>query len=993
MTPGGGLRRCPVSAALLLAASLLAVLAATADGATRYDPRLRFRSLTTPHFTIHYHQGAEQAARRLAVVAEEARSSLEARLKLKAPRHTHLVLVDQTDAANGWATPVPYNLIEIALVPPAPASSLGNHDDWLRVVFTHEYAHVMHLDQVGGYMRAFRWVLGRQEASFPNLAVPGWQVEGMATWAEGAGTRAGRVHAADVRAITRARSAAGAPGLDLLGGGLVAWPWGFGPYFYGGQFYEYLARRGGDESLGDLARQTARRLPYFGAGAFEKVYGANASTLWREFLKEGAEAEADAGPHTSPGRRLTTGGYLASAPRFSPALGPSAAAAQPILYSRATPHGFAAIWETDTAGRAPRKIVDRYDGESLAFDGEWVVYDRLEFDGPVARFSDLWAAHRRTGRTIRLTHGARMSDADVSSDGARLAAVVSEAGDRALVLHRLEHDATGTPRVVTPPERRIAAQGCVFATPRWSPDGRSIAAVRHCTGSLPGIVLIHTEDGTVAAVASDPDARDVTPAWTPDGRWIVFASDRGGPAFGLFAVPVAAGSLETANASLILRPPGGAMWPAVDAAGANLVYLAATAEGLDVFSAPLPALLDEGGNPPAVAARLAADTDPPAGRGGSSTVAPPRDRPYSPWASLLPRAWMPLVELDGDRVDAGAGVGGSDVLGRHFYWAQATAALSRDEASPGFPGPSGPDWLLSYTYDRWRPTMFAAASSGSDVLRVRFAGTNELFTAWHRTLEVSGGVLVPVRRTRWSQTLLLSADLQRRVISLPSRDVIRQRNAVRGGWAFNSARQFGYSISPESGARIGLTAEHVSPSMGADGTSTTVAADVRGYLAGGFPHAVLAVRAAVGASTGDASVRRVFTNGGTRAGGALLAFGDGVVGLVRGFDHHALAGSAAGTLNVDYRFPLLRVERGAGLWPLFVHSLHGAVFADVGGVGASLGTLAAPVWSVGAECAALVTVGYGLRVSLAGGVAWTHQAGRSPRPEQAAFFVRTGYAF
>lgn len=981
------------AAGLLLAAHLVFVLPAPASAATRYDPRLRFRSLKTAHFTVHYHQGEERAARRLAALAEDVRTRLEARLRLKAPAHTHVVLVDQTDSANGWTSPVPYPLIEISLVPPSPASTLGQHDDWQRLVFTHEYAHAMHIDQVGGLMRGIRWIFGRQEASFPNLAVPAWQIEGIATWAEGAGAGLGRVHAADVAAITRARSATSPPGLGLLGGGLVDWPWGYGPYFYGGQFYEYLAALGGDESVGELARQTARRPPYFGGGAFEQVYGASASSLWREFLNARSSADTSLTEDVvDVGRRLTTQGYLATAPRFAPGSAMPGASNEDatILVSRITPHGFAAIWEIDPRQPESRKVVDRYDGEGLAVYGDWLVYDRLEFDGPVARFSDLWATRRGDGRTVRLTRGARMSDPDVSPDGGSLAAVVSEGGDRALVVHRLERAVDGVPRIVGAAAWRVAEPGCVFATPRWSPDARTIAAVRHCVGRLPGVVLISPGSRSVMPVAPRDGARDVTPTWTPDGRWLIFASDRDRTwAFALYGVSLVPETGAAGEAHLLLRARGGATWPTVDASGSRVAYLSATAGGLDLFVAPLalPTATATVGEAPAPAP---VDLPAPVASGDDARMG---DALYSPWSTLWPRGWLPLLDIDGDRVDLGAAVRGSDALGYHAYWAEATAAVSRDPASPGFPVAGGADWLVSYSYDRWRPTLFASASSASDVLRVRLGGGETVWRAWQRTRELAGGVVWPVRRTRWDQSVLLAADLQTRVIGLPDRDVTRRRHAVRGGWAFNSARQFGYSISPESGARIGVAVERVDPALGADGASTTWSADARAYLPGGFPHAVLAIRGAVGASTGDTIVRRTFTNGGARATGTLLSFGDDAVALLRGFDGQALAGSAAATLNLDYRFPLARVERGAGLWPLFVNAAHGAVFADAGSVGPSPGRLASPVWSVGAECGALLTIGYGLRVSLAGGMALTHQPGRAPRPGRVVFFVRTGYAF
>src|SRR6187549_2149808 len=110
-----------ISAALLL---LLAIAAAT-PAAERYDPRFRFRTTRTAHFDIHAHQGEEALARRLAVVAENVGAKLEP--VFGRPRgRVQVILVDQTSLANGWASPFPYDAIEITAAPPAIDSILGN---------------------------------------------------------------------------------------------------------------------------------------------------------------------------------------------------------------------------------------------------------------------------------------------------------------------------------------------------------------------------------------------------------------------------------------------------------------------------------------------------------------------------------------------------------------------------------------------------------------------------------------------------------------------------------------------------------------------------------------------------------------------------------------------------------------------------------------------------------------------------------------------------
>ena len=240
---------------VLAASAAMLLFSASAFGSTRYDPRLRFRSISTPRFDIHFHQGEEQQARRLADIAEDVAASLDGVLGRPSGR-VHVILVNQTDLPNGWATPLPYNIIEITAAAPSGESTIGNTDDWLRLVFTHEYTHILHLGRAGGWIGGLRRVFGRMPLLFPNLALPLWQIEGIATYQESALTGQGRVYAGDFRLIPESAAAAGRflP-IDRANGGLVDWPGGQAPYAYGGLFHEYLASRFGAESLRRLTKR------------------------------------------------------------------------------------------------------------------------------------------------------------------------------------------------------------------------------------------------------------------------------------------------------------------------------------------------------------------------------------------------------------------------------------------------------------------------------------------------------------------------------------------------------------------------------------------------------------------------------------------------------------------------------------------------------------------------------------------------------------------
>ena len=210
-------------------AALLACLltvTVTASAATRYDPRFRFRTIATVRFDIHFHQGEEALAQRLARIAEEVATTLGPTLG-PATGRVQVILVDQNDQSNGWATPLPYNTIEISAAAPAADSGIGNVDDWLRLVFTHEYVHIVHLSRAHGWIGGLRRVLGRQPLLYPNLYAPIWQIEGIATWQESAQTGGGRVPAGDFRLfLERAAAEKRLLPLDRASSRLVRWPSG-----------------------------------------------------------------------------------------------------------------------------------------------------------------------------------------------------------------------------------------------------------------------------------------------------------------------------------------------------------------------------------------------------------------------------------------------------------------------------------------------------------------------------------------------------------------------------------------------------------------------------------------------------------------------------------------------------------------------------------------------------------------------------------------------
>jgi hypothetical protein len=335
--------------------------------------------------------------------------------------------------------------------------------------------------------------------------------------------------------------------------------------------------------------------------------------------------------------------------------------------------------------------------------------------------------------------------------------------------------------------------------------------------------------------------------------------------------------------------------------------------------------------------------------------------------------WTPIAESDADELVLGAATGSADALGRHAYGASA-----------GWSSRARPDWQVAYAYDRWRPTLFASFADDTDPWR-----GGEL-----RTREADVGALLRILRVRRSQTAFVSFHVEDNGFvcgECPSASDERGRVAsLRGAWDFSNARGFGYSISPEEGGRVSVTAEVPRTAFGSDGNGAATTIDVRRYWRAWLPHGAIAARASAAVYWGDRDAALLFSATGHGPQNTGFGFGRDAVGLVRGFAEGEAVGTRAVTVNVDYRAPIKRIDRGVGTVPLFFRVVHGAIFTDAGHAWTSRTRWADARVSIGAEISADAIVGFALPLTLTAGTAWRRD-GTGARGF--AVFGRIGRAF
>jgi hypothetical protein len=442
---------------------------------------------------------------------------------------------------------------------------------------------------------------------------------------------------------------------------------------------------------------------------------------------------------------------------------------------------------------------------------------------------------------------------------------------------------------------------------------------------------------------------------------VLFASDQDGGAFQIFSRDVATG--ETSR----LEGTGpSAQSPAVSADGRTVVFVGYTPDGYDLFSM---SLASARWSPVARATFDEAEVtshEPVPETSTAPTVV------YSPWRSMVPRFWTPTIESDNDELVIGAATASADALGRHAYGAEVGWATSR----------ARPDWQAAYAYDRWWPTLFVNVSDDTDPFR---GGRIQ-------TIEADAGALLPWRRVRWSQYGLVALHWSEDRLECDGcgSDVRIARNGLRLGWRLDAARAYGYSIGDEEGVQAIATVEVAREALGADGDGGAATLDLRAYVPLAPRHAVFAVRGAAGTGWGSERVAQRFSASGSGPQPGGFSFGSDAIGLLRGYGESDLLGRHAVSVNLDYRVPLLRIERGAGTLPIFARTLHGAVFFDAGQAWDNGFRLEQFRTSIGLELSLDAVVGYVLPLTFTSGVAWRENIDAT---RGFAAFGRIGRAF
>ncbi|HET9954070.1 MAG TPA: BamA/TamA family outer membrane protein [Polyangiaceae bacterium] len=899
------------------------------------DPYLRFRTIHTPHFRVHYHGGLERLARRAAQQAEAIHEALVPDLGWAPSEPTQLVLADDSDFANGYGSGVPYNAIRLHVSAPDDMSSLQDYDDWLANMITHEYTHILHIDNLSGIPALLNTLFGR--VSVPNQSQPRWILEGFAVAMESAHSSSGRLRSTLFDMYLRADALEdNLAALDEISGPTRRWPGGELWYLYGAKFVEWITETYGPDTLARIASEYGSMpIPFAINRAVRRVTSRTYPELYAGFQSSIAERTREfvAGVRARglrEGRRLTFGQRISRAPRFVPAACRETASPQ-VSYYRDDSLGKPGLYRflLGSHGVASPELIARSSGGAHSYTPECqIVFDSLAPSARYYQFLDLFRVPPRAHdmsrfdlRRERLTVGARAREPDVSPDGRQLTYVTNDAGTTTLKLAELTARGIERERVLVP-----SAEFEQAYTPRFSPDGRRIAYSAWTAGGFRDIRVVDVASGRFFELWHDR-AIDQQPTWSRDGSTLYFVSDRTGAA-NVYAYELASGRLWQVTNVLT-----GAYMPEISDDGRTLLYVGYTSGGFDVFALELdPSKFLE---PIPSVARAAHPIAHRARALDARGQRPFADQPYDPLPTLRPRAYR-LEYGPGTFGDAiTVKTRGSDVLDYHTIL--ASVILEARE----------PDWRgsLDYTYDRLPFSLHLSAFHDAAPSYVyRFEEPRE------RHVDYSNGVTSGIG---WSipgeydtQTLGFSfttAGITRAEAvpkprepydPLPRTTSVGLYAGARLAYSYGNAEGSLHGVSAERGFNLFLALDVADPAFGSDWRLAAFTGALTTYFSMPWArHHVLALALSGGGSSGSYP-RSYFHTGGFVDHNAFDVFRTGFrqSGFVlRGYEPGQFIGSEYTLLNVEYRFPLLYADRGLSTLPLFLQQVSGTLFADYGG--------------------------------------------------------------
>lgn len=881
------------------------------------DGRVKWFTIESEHFIVSYHDPLHAVAERVALVAERAHEELALVMGHEPDEKTFIVLDDTTDGTNGFASVLPRNAIRLFTSAPPSKSDLADHDDFLYALVMHEYAHILHLDNIDGLPKYVNKVIGKTWA--PNQVQPRWVIEGIATYEESQHSSGGRLrHALFSTLLRMATLQDDERELDEMSNGPRTWPQGNTAYLYGSNFLKYVFDRFGEDKLAEMSyNYGSSPIPYGLNRSIRKATGLGFTELHKDWKKHrrdryAMEEEAVLRRGRREGRRLTFTSQANLNPRYT-------RDGSHIIwqYGPGDERGRLAIIPSGgNAGQLRTYAIIERSGEFDVLSDGSLVLEQTDTYRATYTSQELFRWDFKTKELQRLTTRRRLRDPAVSPDEHQVAFVMTAQSKRRLAVMDLRPEAV--PRVVWDGPGQFDQA----FDPAWSPDGKKIAFSAFRTGGYRDILIVDLETGELRELAKDR-AHDVDPVWDPSGELLYYASDRTG-IFNIFAYHLRSGRLQQ-----VTNVVGCAVGPALSPDGKRLAYQGCVARGFELYEMHLdPAGFLEA--PLYVNDR----PDPAIIRRQDYPISEVRD--YEPLKTLAPDRYD--LQLDGVNRRLNLQLVGNDIVGLHRYNLGGTTDLETGRIDIGG----------SYSYNRnW--ASFRAAGSRTLAQRGGFIINDRNTPYLEERLGATLSVGLPVlRKAKGSGSLSLAYDFDYLHLlkdqfdapdpndSLPRKpetDVALAGLALR--FSYSDTQGYVFGLGPQLGRSLSLSMRLNHPALGSDFRSLNLDYRFETYYRLPFGKTpVLSLRVNGGIRVSDRARTSRFSLGGVPEQDLVVSILEslrtGSTGFLRGYAPGSVSGTQMHLANIEYRQELWNIEHGVQTLPFYLQKLHIAGLFDVG---------------------------------------------------------------
>ncbi len=892
--------------------------------AANFDTSFKFSTIESEHFKVHYHDGLEAVAQQIAIIAEEEHPRLIETFGWTPKDKTDVIIIDELDASNGNAMSLPRNLIRIFPVQPSSATVLSGHDDWLRLLFIHEYSHILSLDSTRGYSKVMRSIFGKPLPSFevvrlspllffftasPNNFLPSWWHEGIATWSETEFTPAGRGRSSYFDMIYRmAVSENSIPSIDQINGSMPDWPGGSMRYIFGLALQKYMIDQYGIEAVSELNKKHAGRIPYFINGAAEQLFdGKSYLDLYQGMVQKMQQEQKSqiqklqAMPLTEM-TVLELEGQQLSAPRYSPN-------GKFIVYYKKDPHEHSVIMIANSDGSNERVVTRAHSTEtslSWSSNGERIYFSQVEINRGFNLYQDLYYYDLVTGRLNRITDGLRLREPDVSPDGKQLVAVMNSRGNQSLVI--LPADSDDLLKDQSGLKMIGDEKFTVINSPRWSPDGRSIIYTAKNAEGSSHLYLYHIDEDRheLLQVGYFEIAH---PSWTPDGHGVIYSSDKTG-VFNVYTYHV-----KAHRSIQLTHLLGGAFQPDISPDGGALVFSNYQASGFSLAKVSLES--EYWSRPEAIVIKHNWESEyyskPNNTQDQTLKAEKFKTTAYSALPSLSPTFWFPVARTDHQGDVFGLFSAGQDILGYNRWFFEYAYGIDSKESY----------YNATYVNDYFYPTIILKTYKQS------FRYVDLFVDHYEKEIKSSVALSFPLNRLESNHIFTLGYEQSKnRFVEYLDTGMPLNRLAFEGdknnffaSYRFANTKKYPYSISPEEGHQLTLTFQNYGGFAGGDLEEKEYFASYSNYLKMPWAaHHVLYLNLKMARGHGDKRASKI----GGSTGFEKLP--------LRGYPDQYYLGKYAATGTLEYRMPFSQFFSGSGTRPLFFKQLYGAFFVDQGEV-------------------------------------------------------------